>query len=95
MSSLRRLKREVVKNKCYKENHNTRAFHHEWEKVHYGVTEEVDNDGNVVSAKSNKVEKKKQRHFDDGKNYVKYLKAWKSMIDNMRTNKSNAREKVC
>lgn len=95
MSSLRRMKRGIVKNKCYKENHNTKAFHSEWNKLHYGETEEVDNEGNVVATKSNKVEKKKQRHFDNGKNYMNYLKAWKSMVENMKTNKSSAREKVC
>lgn len=95
MSPLRRMKREIVRNKCYKENHNTKAFHSEWDKFHYGETEEVDDDGNVITVKPNKITKKKQRHFDNGKNYMNYLKSWKSMIDNMKANKSNAREKVC
>ena len=43
-----------------------------------------------------KDEKKKQRHFDNGKSYMNYLKSWKSMVENMKTNKSSAsREKVC
>lgn len=93
MSTLRKLEREVIRNQCYKKNHNKKEFKHEWEKFHYG--EDVfDNDGNVVTAKKAKVEKKK-KHFDNGKQYAKYLKAWKSMVENMRTNKSNAREKVC
>lgn len=95
MSGLRSLQREVIRNKCYKENGNTKAFKSKWEKHHYGVVEEVDDDGKVVSTKTNKVEKRKKHHFDNGKSYVKYLKAWKSMFDNMKNNKTNAREKVC
>lgn len=96
MSSLRRMKRNIVKNKCYKENHNIKAFHSEWEKFHYGVTGKVfDKEGNPVPEKPNKITKKKQKHFDNGKNYMNYLKAWKSMVENMKANKSNAREKVC
>lgn len=94
MSTLRKLQREVIKNQCYKRNGNKKSFKNEWDKFHYGE-EIVDDDGKVIVAKKTKVEKKKQRHFDNGKSYVKYLKAWKSMIDNMKTNKSNAREKVC
>lgn len=94
MSTLRKLEREVIKNQCYKENHNKKSFKHEWEKFHYRQ-DVLDDDGNVVVAKKSKVEKKKQRHFDNGKNYMNYLKSCKSMIDNMKANKSNAREKVC
>ena len=95
MSAIRKLQRNVIKSKCYKNNGNNKAFKHEWEKFHYGQIEEKDDEGNVINVKTNKVEKKKQRHHDDGKAYTKYLKAWKSMIENMKTNKSNAREKVC
>lgn len=95
MSTLRKLQREVLKNQCYKKNGNTKSFNSEWDKIHYGRTEEVDENGNVTNIKSKKVEKKTKKHYDDGKVYTKYLKAWKSMIDNMKANKSNAREKVC
>lgn len=95
MGTLRKLQREVIRNKCYKQNHNTKAFKHEWEKFHYGE-DVVDDDGNVVVSKKEKIEKKKQRHFDNGKNYTNYLKTWKSMVENMKANKSSAvREKVC
>lgn len=95
MSAIRKLQRDVIRSRCYKQNSNKKAFKHEWEKFHYGQIEEKDNDGNVIGVKINKVEKQKRRHNDDGRTYMKYLKAWKSMIDNMKTNKSNAREKVC
>lgn len=94
MSTFRKLEREVVKNQCYKRNHNKKSFKHEWENFHYGQNV-LDDEGNVLVAKKTKVEKKKQRHFDNGKNYMNYLKSWKSMIDNMKAKKSNAREKVC
>ena len=94
MSTLRKLEREVIRNKCYKRNHNKKSFKNEWEKFHYSE-DVVDDDGKVVVAKKEKVKKKKQRHFDNGKHYTNYLKAWKSMVENMRENKTNAREKVC
>ena len=94
MSTLRSLKREIIKTQCYKQNGNKKTFKEEWEKVHYGKNV-VDDDGNVIKAKKEKVEKKKQNHFDNGKSYMKYLKSWKSMVENIKTNKSNAREKVC
>lgn len=94
MSTLRKLQRSVIRNKCYKENGSTKGFEEKWERLHYGE-DVVGDDGNVVVAKKSKVEKKKQRHFDDGRAYMKYLKSWKSMIDNMKTNKSNAKTKVC
>lgn len=96
-SALRKLQRSVIRNKCYQRDGHTRAFEDEWNKVHYG--EEVDDDGKVVAAKKVKVEKKKQRHFDDGKSYVKYLKAMKTYIDGVRSKQSkantNAKAKVC
>ena len=95
MGTLRRLQREVIKSQCYKENGNKKAFKDRWEKLHYGV-EEVENEESTV-AKAKKVkntEKTKKHHFDDGRAYVKHLKAWKSVIDNMK-NKTNAKEKVC
>lgn len=95
MGTLRKLEREVIRNKCYKRNHNVKSFNHEWEKFHYGE-DVLDDDGNVIVAKKEKEEKKKQRHFDNGKHYMSYLKSWKSMVENMKTNKSSAvREKVC
>ena len=98
MSTLRSLHRGVIKNQYYQKNRNTKGFKNEWERIHYGRTEEFDDDGNVVSVKSNKIEKKKQKHYDDGKAYVRYFKAVKTFAENMRNksqNKTNVREKVC
>ncbi len=93
MSTLRSLQRKAIMNKC-KRNGNTKAFKNEWEKIHYG--KEVDKDGNVT-LKTRKVEKKKQRHLDDGKAYARHLKAMKSFVNSMRnqTKTTNAKEKVC
>ena len=97
--TLRKLQRNVIKNQCYQKDHHVKGFEDEWERVHYGKTEEVDDDGKVVSVKSNKVEKPKQRHFDNGKSYLRYLKAMKSYIDGVKNNQSkanmNAKAKVC
>lgn len=100
MSSLRRLQRDVIRNKCYKRNGNKKSFKNEWDKLHYGVIEETNDDGEVVTVKSKKVEKSKQRHFDDGKSYLRYLKAAKAFAESVRNksqNKSNtnAKAKVC
>ena len=96
-NALRKLQRGVIINQCYQRDGHKRAFNDEWEKVHYG--KETDDEGKVVAAKKVKVEKKKQRHFDDGKSYVKYLNAVKSYIDGVKNkqNKSNtnAKAKVC
>lgn len=35
MSALRSLEREVIRNQCYRANHNTKAFQYEWNKHHY------------------------------------------------------------
>ena len=96
-SAFRKLQRGVIRNQCYQRDGHTRAFEDEWEKVHYG--KEVDDEGKVVAVKKVKVEKKKQRHFDDGRSYVKYLKAMKTYIDSVRSKQSkantNAKAKVC
>lgn len=94
MSTLRSLQRKAIKNKCYKKNGNTKAFKNEWERIHYG--KEVDKDGNVTM-KTKKVEKPKQKHIDNGKAYMRHLKAMKSFVDNMKNQSktTNAREKVC
>lgn len=96
-NALRKLQRGVVMNQCYQRDGHKRGFEDEWSKVHYG--EKTDDEGKVIAAKKVKVEKKKQRHFDDGKSYVKYLKAMKTYIDDVRNNQSkanmNAKSKVC
>lgn len=96
--TFRKMQRKILKTQCYKNNHNTKAFASEWEKFHYGMVEETDDNDNKV-LKSKKVEKTKKRHFDDGKSYVKYLKAMKTYIDSVRNNQNksntNAKAKVC
>lgn len=97
-SSLRRLQRDVIRNKCYMRNGNKKSFKNEWEKFHYGEVEETNDEGEVIAVKSNKVEKPKKQHFDNGKSYMKYIKAMKAFAENVRNkshNKSSAREKVC
>lgn len=99
-SSLRRLQRDVIRNKCYMRNGNKKSFKNEWEKIHYGEIEETNDDGEVIAVKSKKVEKPKQQHFDNSKSYLKYLKAAKAFAESVR-NKSqtksntNAKAKVC
>lgn len=96
-SAIRKLQREVIRNRCYHENGNRQSFKDEWDKFHYGVTEEVDDDGKVVSVKSKKVEKRKKNHYDDGRGFVRHLKAMKAFADSMKNKvqNTNAKEKVC
>lgn len=34
MSAMRKLERQVIRSKCYKRDHNIKAFKSEWEKYH-------------------------------------------------------------
>ena len=100
MGALRKLQRESIRHRCYQRDHHKRAFKDEWDKVHYGVTEEVDKDGKVIATKSKKKEKRKQGHFDNGKVYIRHIQAVKAFVESMRNkdqNKSNmnAKAKVC
>lgn len=96
-NALRKLQRGVIMNQCYQRDGHKRAFNEEWEKVNY--CKETNDEGEVIAAKKVKVEKKKQRHFDDGKSYVKYLKAMKTYFDGIRNKQSkantNTKAKVC
>ena len=96
MSSLRSLQRGVIKHQCYKRDGHTKAFKDEWEKIHYGK-EVTDNE--KKSVKSKKSEKTKQKHFDDGKSLLGYLKAARAFADSVKNKNGNsntsAREKVC
>lgn len=96
-NAIRKLQREVIRNRCYHENGNKQSFKDEWDKIHYGKTEEVDDDGKVISVKSKRVEKKKSGHTDNGKVFVRRLKAMKAFADSMRNKvqNTNAKEKVC
>ena len=91
MSTLRKLEREVIRNQCRKENGNTKNFKKAWDDYHYKRTEEVDENGNVTSTRKRRTSKKKQKHNDNGKVFIKQLKAWKSFINNMK-DKANSKK---
>lgn len=59
MSSLRKLQREVIKNKCYQRDHNIKSFGYEWRKYHNHRTEGVKNDGTIES----KTKRKKKKRY--------------------------------
>lgn len=96
-SAIRKLQREVIRNRCYHENGNKQSFKDEWDKFHYGKTEEVDDDGKVVAVKSKRAKKQNKSHADNGRVFVRQLKAMKAFADSMKNKvqNTNAKEKVC
>lgn len=97
MSAMRKLERQVIRSKCYKRDHNTKAFKSEWEKYHNPRVEVIKADGTIES-KISKVRKsgmkKKQRHSDNGKLLVKQLKAFKGFINNLKKEAAEKRSKL-
>lgn len=79
MSSLRKLEREVIRNKCYKRDGNTKAFKSEWEKHHY--KEDV-----------KRVEKKKKRGYMTGKQLLMQMKLMKKLFGAVKKASGNGNE---
>ena len=92
MGTLRKLEREVIRNKCYLRDGNTKSFKEEWDKHHYKRNEEVDANGNVKSVRKKKSSKKKQHHHDNGKLLIKQWKAMKSFVENMKDKSKKEKE---
>lgn len=76
MSNLRKLQREVIRNKCYQRDHNIKSFGYEWMKYHNRRTE-VKNNGIIES----KVKKKK---INNNKPSIRGLKKLKGFINNLK-----------
>lgn len=86
MSTMRSLQREVIKNKCYKRDGNTKAFKSEWEKFHGARMEQATKDGAIVTRRKNN--QKKRKHYDNGKTLVKTWQLMKNLFaDRMAKNK--------
>lgn len=94
MSNLRKLEREVIRNKCYQRDHNTKAFKHEWDKYHAKRVEVQNADGTTTSKILRNTAKKKQRHSDNGKLLVKQMKAFKDFITNLRKSAAEKRSEL-
>ena len=94
MGTLRSLERQVIRNKCYRENGNTKMFHDEWEKYHYPRQEIVQKNGETITIAKKKglAGKKKQEHFDDGKKAFRFYKAMKEYIAKQREEKAEGKE---
>lgn len=86
-NAIRKLQRNVIKTKCYEENHNTKGFKKEWDKYHVERIEQSTANGTVVTRKRTGA-KKKQRHEDNGRIFMKKLKAMKNYIDNVKKEKA-------
>lgn len=94
MSSIvRSMQRDIIRQRCYKRDGNTKAFHKEWEKFHNPRVEVANTDGTVTS-KIKRTQKKKQRHNDNGKLFVKQLKAFKGFIDNLKNGAAKKRKEL-
>lgn len=74
MSSLRRLQRGVIRNRCRRNTGSTKSFKEEWDRIHYS---KIDADGNTVVVDTRKP---KKRHEDSGRLIIQRLKAMKAII---------------
>lgn len=69
-SIVRSMQRDIIRQRCYKRDGNTKAFHSEWEKFHNPRVETTDTNGNVTS-KIKRTQKRKRIHTDNGKVFIK------------------------
>lgn len=90
-NAIRGLQRNVIKTKCYEQNHNLKGFKDAWQKFHYARVEEETKNG-IIARRKRIGDKKKQRHEDDGRIIVGRLKAMKRWIETARENAN--KEKV-
>lgn len=87
--TLRKLEREVVRNKCYERDGNKKAFKYEWDKFHSKRKESVNSDESVVSVRKKK-NTKNSKHSSNV--LAKQLKAMKSLASNVKEKIQNKKE---
>lgn len=92
-SMIRSMQREMIRQKCYKRDGNTKAFHSEWEKFHNPRVETTDADGKVTS-KIKRTQKRKRTHTDDGRVFIKQLRAFKQFVNGLANAKKTDAEAV-
>jgi hypothetical protein len=79
MSSLRRLERNVIKEKCYKQNGNTSKFADEWNTYRTAKFGEEKVPASTMP--------KKKRHLDKAKDFINAMRYQKMMIQNYMAQK--------
>lgn len=90
-SMVRSMQREMVRQKCYKRDGNTKAFRAEWQKFHYPRVEATDKNGNVTSKVKRVNQKRKRSHTDNGKVFIRQLRAFKQFVNGLKNaDKSDA-----
>lgn len=94
--SVRSSERFMIKERCYKEDGNTKNFKAEWKKYHDAKmkarVEETERDGRVTAVRAKP--KKKQHHYDNGKLALRQWRAMKEMIANMKKKKQEESAEV-
>lgn len=91
-NAIRKLQRNVIRTRCYEQNHNTKGFKKEWDKFHSTRFEENKKNGTVVTRRRNT--KRKQRHQDDGRIIMKTLKAMKNFIETTKAAEEKLKKKA-
>lgn len=92
MSSLRGLARTVIRNQCYINDGNTNGFAEKWKEYHCPRTETTDKNGKIVSKRLFN-QKKKCRHNDNGKVFVKQLKSFKAFLNTLKEKADETKKK--
>ena len=87
MSRQRSIKRNMIKNHCYKRDGNMKAFKSEWLNYRY-----IQLDAKIKESDKNKekivnTSKKKKRHFSNSKTMIKQMKMMKETFNSMKKTK--------
>ena len=95
---MRKYERSIIRHQCIANDGNTKNFREEWKKYHDAKvkarTEQVDKNGKITSIRNKPISKK--RHYDNGKLWLRQLRAMKSFIASIKkkTAENNQSEKA-
>lgn len=91
---MRKYERSIIRHKCIARDGNAKAFPEEWKKYHDAKvkarTEQVDKDGKVKAIRTKPITKK--RHHDNGKLWLRQLRAMREMFANMKKQAEQKKE---
>ena len=91
--SLRSLKREVIRNKCYHRDGNYKSFADDWERFNYSRIE-TENDDEIISESKRRGKKRKkiQHHLDNKREIFNMLVFTKDFINKKKEERKNKKE---
>ena len=90
-SMVRSMQREMIRQKCYKCDGNTKAFIAEWQKFYYPKVEITDKNGNVAFKVKRANQKRRRSHTDNGNVFIRQFRAFKQFVNGLKNaDKSNA-----